>query len=125
MHITKTFKNPMLKRKYKLLFDIVSKVILGVTFRKDVVTTTKLHQMSTVIDKADVDWLGLLKRRLLEEVSKFVVDNKFNNYVLASTINMINKVSMIFSSPMLDKQWDENKFKPYRRKQKVMMIYNE
>lgn len=81
---------------------LVSKVIMGITFSRDAVTYVKLHLMSMIMDNADINWLGLLKMRLIEEAKKFVVDKGTNKYV-SSTISMINKLSILLSTLMSEK----------------------
>lgn len=57
-HHTKGFKKPMLKRKFRLLFDIVQKVIVGITYSLDAVTQDKVRIMAAIIDNAKIDWQG-------------------------------------------------------------------
>lgn len=45
-------KQPYLRRKYRLLFEIVSKVILGIAFSPDALTLVKQRVMTAIIEKA-------------------------------------------------------------------------
>lgn len=47
-HVTGVTKSK-LRRKYRLLFKIVSKVILGITFNPDALTAAKQHVMTAII----------------------------------------------------------------------------
>lgn len=58
VHHTKSFKKPMLKRKFRPLFNIVQKVIAGITNSLDAITLPKVWMMAAIIDNAKINWLG-------------------------------------------------------------------
>lgn len=83
-HIKSGFKKSMLKRKGRLLLDITQKVIMCITWSWDAITFEKMRVMAAIIDNAQVNWLGFLEKRLVEESAKFIVKEK--KYVLSSKV---------------------------------------
>lgn len=120
VHHTKGFIKPMLKRKFHLLFDIVQKVIAGITYSLDAITLPKVRIMAAIIDNAKVNWQGFLKKRLLEESTKFVEEN--SKVVLTSKITMLHKVSLILIDLMLGRDWSEDEMVSYVLTHKMMLI---
>lgn len=113
--------NPLLRRKYRSLFEIVSKVILGFAFSPDALTQAKQRVMTAIIEKAsDMNWLGMFKQKLLQETDKFGVNEK-NEVYPKKTICFIHKVSLILVDKLLNYQWIEQGKKPSVAKFKVIL----
>lgn len=51
-HMETNLKKSMLKRKYHLLLDIIQTVIVGITFRKDGLSTEKIRILSAMVDRS-------------------------------------------------------------------------
>lgn len=66
-----------LKLNYKLLFDLVHKVILSWTRMNEHITTFKFHIMAAVYLNLQVNWVCLLLVQIKEETKK--VAKKINS----------------------------------------------
>lgn len=111
-----------LQRKYRLLFEIVSRVILGITFSPDALTLTKQRVMTAIIEKAqDMNWLGSFKHRLLVETDKFGV-NERNEVFLTKKICNIHKISIIVADKLCNHQWKEEGKKSYFARNKAFLL---
>lgn len=51
-HKETNLKKTMLKRKYRLLLDIIQTIIVGITFSKDGLSTEKIRILSAMIDRS-------------------------------------------------------------------------
>lgn len=114
-------KQTHLKRKYKLLFDIVSKLILEIAFSPDALTQLKQQVMIEIIEKAqDMNCLGLFKHRLLQETDKFGINEK-NEVFLTKKICNNHKVSIILVDKLPSYRWSDQGRKPYLMKFKALL----
>lgn len=105
-HVTSGHTKPMLKRKYQLLYDIVQKVILGITFSPDQITLEKIRVMAATINRIpNLNWVGLLKHRLLNQQTKFKI-NEANKVVVYKKISLIHKTAMIMVDKLPNHEWD-------------------
>lgn len=65
-HIETNLKKGLLKRKYRLLLEIVQTVICGITSSKDGLLAQKIRILAALIDRArNINWVQMLKNKLL------------------------------------------------------------
>ncbi|KAL8517454.1 hypothetical protein ACS0TY_015626 [Phlomoides rotata] len=123
-HHSTGLKKVMLKRKYRLLMDIVQKTIMGATCSQDAVTHLKIRLMGAIIDRAEVDWSGFLMRRLIEESKRFVLDEQTNIWSAVSTVGLVTKVTELLVSFFPGKEWAEKYTKKFPNS-KLILLKNE
>lgn len=104
----------MLKRKYKLLFDVLSKTILGISFSPEGLTSVKLHCLAAMVDRAsNINWHGALKAVLVQEHQNFGVNERREVY-LKKRIGNLNKVAVILRDKLPQIEWDRKGIKNYK-----------
>lgn len=100
MGATTSFVKPMSKRKYRPLFDILSKIIMGYSISLENITVAKLHCMAMIVDKVEnINWVGSLKALFLQEHVKFSIDAD-NNVKLEKKVRNLGKVSVLLKDKL-------------------------
>lgn len=89
-------KKGMLKRKYRLLLDIIHNVICGITFSKDDVTNQKIRILAAIIDRAhNINWVQIFKNIMLEQSKSFVKDKANKRIDLKRVVSLIMKITFL------------------------------
>lgn len=101
----------MLKRKYRLLFEILSKTIMSYSFSPKGITAAKLRCLAALVDKTeDINWADTFKATLLQEQKKFGTD-AMRNVILEEKIDNLNKVYVILMDKMPYAHWNKKGLK--------------
>lgn len=121
-HMETNLKKGMLKRRYRLLLDIIQTVIVGITFSKDGLSTQKIRILFALIDKSkNINWVQMLKNRLNEELKKFYENIKHKKIDLKKTINLVRKVSILLQEHMALTRWEAIDIKPFVYSRKALL----
>lgn len=119
--VTSGFTKHMLKRKYRLLYNIILRVIMGITFSRDQITQEKMHVMATIIDKLpNLNQAGLVKYKLLDQQTKFKV-NSTRKVEVTKKICIIHNAKMTLMDKLPGHSWGQAGIKEYVSKFKVIL----
>lgn len=122
--VTGGFTKPMLKRKYRLLFEIMSRVTMGITSNPNQITQEKRRVMAAIIDKVpDLNWVGLVKHRFLDQQSKVKI-NSSRKVEVTKKISLLHKAALILMDELSGLSWHQNGMKKYLPKLKALLWKN-